>query len=481
MTPIRATFALLIPIALTVSAGQIPSTAQSPAPERSTALSVPNGGFEAGTARWTTTSRSHARLDTTTTERHSGARALKVTATRATKFRVRTRADVRDISAAGTRHRWVARVRTDVPRTVRLTVKERNAGKVVAHKTRKVRVQPGTWRKVQVTTSAKYASPAFRLIVAAPKAAKDEDLLVDSVQVRQLDDASSNGGEKLTNNCTFTTRGLPSCGSYLGMAYGSNTDPSSLEKELGGRLGVRRTYYRADQVAGAVRTAREDLAKGRLPWVSFKFPQGWSEMASGKGDAWAKDLAAQFAALDGPVWLAFHHEPENDGDIQQWRRAQERLAPIIRSGGNNLAFTVVLTGWHQFYGPTEYSLANIWPRNVKVDVAGFDIYNSHGVVKNGKELKATKMDSAYFAKIQQWAGKEGVAWGLAETGYTNKAATEDPNWIARTHKELEKRGGVAFAYFNTSLNSIAPWTLGNSTKLNAYRSAAEGTPRLPLP
>jgi hypothetical protein len=284
----------------------------------------------------------------------------------------------------------------------------------------------------------------------------------------------------LTNGCRHGARGLPYCGAYLGMAYGANSDPTSLERSVG-RLGVRRTYFRADQVDSAMRTARADLARGRLPWISFKLPLPWWRMARGDGDAWARGVARRLARLDGPVWVAFHHEPEYDGAVQNWRRLQQRIGPIVRKTAPNAAFTVIVTGWHQFYGSDEFALSRIWPRGIKVDVAGFDIYNSHGVVKNGSELDPTDMDGAYFRRIQSWARNNNVRWALGETGYTDKAAREDPNWIARTHRQLDARGGVAMAYFNTTLNSIAPWDLGTTIKRTAYRDAARGTPRLPLP
>ena len=33
--------------------------------------------------------------------------------------------------------------------------------------------------------------------------------------------------------------------------------------------------------------AKTDLAERRLPWISFKLPYSWADMATGKGDAWA--------------------------------------------------------------------------------------------------------------------------------------------------------------------------------------------------
>jgi hypothetical protein len=281
---------------------------------------------------------------------------------------------------------------------------------------------------------------------------------------------------KLSNGCAYSARGIPACGAYLGQTFGSNSDPSGFEDDMGRRLGIRRTFWTGDKVDSAVRTARTDLAEGRLPWISFKLPYSWAEMASGKGDAWARDLAEQLDALDGPVWVAFHHEPETDGPMGDWTRMQERLGPIMRNTADNVAFTVIVTGWHQFYGEDQYSLENIWPQGMKVDVAGFDIYNRLGQDGN---TKATDLDGSYFSKIEPWAKQEGLVWGLAETGFTDMAAENDPDWIRRTYEELEDRGGVAFAYFNTTLNSAAPWDLGTEAKLDAWREAQVGTPLLP--
>lgn len=249
---------------------------------------------------------------------------------------------------------------------------------------------------------------------------------------------------------------------------------------MGRRLGVRRTYFTGAQVDSGVRTAAADLAAGRLPWISFKLPHTWADMASGRGDAWARDLAGRLARLPGPVWVAFHHEPEGDGDIQAWRRMQERLAPLVRSTAPNVGFTVIMTGWHQFYGDDRYSLDAIWPRGVKVDVAGFDVYNQYGVVKNGvMNTRATNLPVSYFDPISAWAARHDVAWGIAETGFTHKAARVYPHWIDNTYEALQARGGVAFTYFNTTLNSIAPWELSTTPKVAAYREGAVGSPLLP--
>ena len=259
----------------------------------------------------------------------------------------------------------------------------------------------------------------------------------------------------LSNGCTFSARGLPSCGAYLGAAYGSNTDPAAMEAATGSRLGVRRTYFQGSQVDKAVAVSKSDIAAGRLPWISFKLPMSWEDMAAGKGDAWALDLSRKLAALDGPVWVAFHHEPEKDGNIAAWRAMQERLAPLVRNAAPNVAFTVITTGWNQLYGPAEYQLANIWPRGVKIDVAGFDVYNFHLTTRSDGSMltKADRIKSDYFDKLATWAKANDTTWALAETGQTDESFAIDPGWIPRTHAEMEATGGVAMAYFNTALNS----------------------------
>jgi hypothetical protein len=284
--------------------------------------------------------------------------------------------------------------------------------------------------------------------------------------------------------CSFSARGIPSstCGALFGSAYNSNTDPAAWEATLGRTMGVRRTYYGPTQVDSAVRVAAADIANHRLPWISFKLPYSWTDMAAGKGDAWVTDLATKLSKLNGPVWVAFHHEPEGDGDITAWKRMQEHLAPIVRSTAPNVAYTAILMGWHQISGEAQYSLPNIWP-DTKIDVAGFDPYNWYGTAKSDGtiDMKAVDMKKAYFDPISTWAKSKGIAWAVAETGYTNTAAAADPTWLKRTYTGLVADGGVAMAYFNTSLNSEATWTwvLGSDAKKAAFADTIAGTPQLP--
>jgi hypothetical protein len=202
-------------------------------------------------------------------------------------------------------------------------------------------------------------------------------------------------------------------------------------------------------------------------------------MANGKGDAWVTDLARKLSRLDGPVWVAFHHEPEGDGDIKEWTRMQAHLAPIVRSTASNVAYTIVLTGYDELYGPAKYRLSSLWPKHTKIDVAGFDVYDKYGVVKNGKRFSThTDMLHNYFKPFGTWAKAHGVAWGIAETGFSDQSFAHQPSWPTDTYNQLVRTGGVAFTYFNTKLNSISTWALTTAGKQAAFAAALAKAPWL---
>jgi hypothetical protein len=90
----------------------------------------------------------------------------------------------------------------------------------------------------------------------------------------------------------------------------------------------------------------------------------------------------------------------------------------------------------------------------------------------------TDFEASYFKPLNAWASAHGMAWGVAETGFTDSAAEVDPAWVQNTYNLMKKNNGVAFTYFNTTLNSIANWALSTTVKKNGYSSALRTTPTL---
>ena len=277
----------------------------------------------------------------------------------------------------------------------------------------------------------------------------------------------------ISDGCGHSPRGLPHCGAVLGAAYGSNTDPTGWERRMGRNLGVHRTYHAATDVAAAITTVEQDLAAQRVPWISFTLPHSWTDMADGKGDAWVQDLATRLATTDGAVWVAFHHEPEGDGDIAEWTRMQARLAPLVRAAAPNVAYSIILTGWNQFHGPAGYRLDALMP-NTKIDLLGIDVYDTFGV--NGSR-EHTPMKAGFFTKIQAWTKAHTMAWGLAETGLTDESAADNPGWFRQTYADLVATHGVALTYFNADVNATASWKLSGS-KQRGFAEALRSTPVL---
>ncbi|MCW2807784.1 MAG: hypothetical protein JWQ93_1739 [Marmoricola sp.] len=464
-----------------------------------------NGGFEAGRAGWVVnTPRTKLRV---VQRGVGGSKALMLTNRRNGPASFRARQTLTDSTAAGQTYAVSAYVRTNQPGVVgRLVLRETASGQP-ALETSKGFHASRDWSKVSLTAVTRRSASQLEVRFRVYRLHKRRSILVDNVSVVQITPTdpgsatppppvgappvttppvvtppvTSPGARTMSNGCAMSARGIPvaSCGALLGSAYGSNTDPTPWEAEMGHALGVRRTYYGATQVDKGVSVAKTDLAKHRVPWISYKLPYSWADMVAGKGDAWTLDLATKLSKLNGPVWLAFHHEPEGDGDITLWTAMQARLAPIVRAAAPNVSYSIVVTGWNQLYGPAQYSLDAIWPKNTKIDLLGVDVYNKLGAVKNGVEYtKATDMEGDYFKPFSAWAKKNGVAWGVAETGFTDKAAEVDPQWVSRSYTQLRALGGVAFTYFNTNLNSIANWALTTETKKRVYKDALSTTPVL---
>ena len=193
----------------------------------------------------------------------------------------------------------------------------------------------------------------------------------------------------------------------------------------------------------AVRTARKDLRHNRVPWISFKLPYSWEEMRDGRGDDWARQLAARMSGLNGPVWLAFHHEPEGDGDIRAWTGMQARLAPIVRRAAPNVAYSIILTGWNQLYGNRQYSLDKMWPQDQDRPGRLRRLRQVRHTDRRPEAHPAHRLRARLLPQFRDFARRHKVAWGLSETGQTDRSAAVNPRWMERTYQSLSRHDGVA--------------------------------------
>ena len=71
-----------------------------------------------------------------------------------------------------------------------------------------------------------------------------------------------------------------------------------------------------------------------------------------------------------------------------------------------------------------------------------------------------------------------MAWGLAETGYTDELAAIDPHWFSRSYDQVASAGAVAVSYFNSSLHSTGSWPIDTAAKISDYRRVVAKAPTL---
>lgn len=462
---------LAAPLALAMSAlalGAVPQSAQAaPGPL------VSNGDFTQDLADWRSGTAA-TRLSVVQTSR--GGNAARVAADARGRVILTDHPNVYGVSA-GTALEASVWVRADDRKaTISLSVKEKNGdGREIKHQV--AGTAASGWTQLRLPVTVTKANAYLDFAVRVDGLSVGDSILVDDAQLSPINKpppdttgTTETIGGQLTNGCSYSLRGIPACGAYAGGAYSSNGDPKGWESWLSKQIGVRRTYFSANQEKGAVEIAKRDAAENRISWMSFKAPYSWKEMAQGRGDSWARNLAAQLETVDGPVWVAVHHEPENDGgDIKQWTAMQARLAPIFRSGGSNVAYSIILMGWHQLYGQSQYSLENMWPKNTRVDIAGFDVYDEYGMTKRGEVVTSHKeFRKRYFEKFQDWSEEAGVRWGLAETGFSEASVRNSPSIMANTYDDMVATGGIALSYFNTNLNSTLDWRLNTTARKRAF-------------
>ena len=152
-----------------------------------------------------------------------------------------------------TTHTLHATVTSKRSASVHLVVRAHHGDRVVRTEQRQVRVVAGRATRVQVTVSTVQRAPrlTMRLVPTRPRPGDrftvtrvrwthrfpSVEPTPDPTPEPTPDPAPDPSAPLLSNGCAYSLRGIPGCGAYLGQAYGSNTDPTSLEADLEGGSG----------------------------------------------------------------------------------------------------------------------------------------------------------------------------------------------------------------------------------------------------
>ena len=238
----------------------------------------------------------------------------------------------------------------------------------------------------------------------------------------------------------------PTKGAYLGswvkprLHETRNDSIQRVETQIGRRFAVDHQYYAWD---APIPTAYEawTASKGRIPFISWKFPAPWSSVADGSWDAWIVSRADAFVAFRAPVYLTMHHEPENDtaayGSAAEYVAAYRRVVDIFRSRGvTNVGFAWTMMAW-SFNGRSGVDIDAWYPGDDDVDFVAADGYNwSPGRTGSGWTSFSTVFDDA-----DAFARRHAKPWIVAEYG-----VQEDP-------AEIGHKAG----WFRDMLNTVKRW------------------------
>lgn len=208
--------------------------------------------------------------------------------------------------------------------------------------------------------------------------------------------------------------------------------------------------------------------------VVYSFKGNMTALAAGKHDEQIRSfLASRPAGVK--VWVALHHEPEDDVERgsftpAQFRAATAHVAPVIRAAGGiptTILMQYTLTqgsgrNWRDYYTP-------------QIDVMAWDGYNS--AVK--KTVQGYKAPDKFLAPVLAVAKETGKGFGWAELGSPcvagDASCTGRAAWLAALSAAIKTSGAQFATYWNRpALSSTADYSLYDAGSVKAWRAAMTG-------
>jgi beta-mannanase len=256
-----------------------------------------------------------------------------------------------------------------------------------------------------------------------------------------------------------------------GALWGTSRFDRSWEAQMGRRFDIVHVYHQWSQ---DFPTAEERAlaAEGRILLINWKSPGSWPAVANGSQDAQIATTANRLKALGRKVFLAFHHEPENDipraGQPADYARAFRRVVDgFRRAGASNVIFVWNMMGFVGGHGDV---YPQLYPGDQYVDWIAYDPYNWYGCKAGHRPRSFAEITGPFY----DWtaAHHPGKPLMLAEYGLREQPAgsPSKAQWFRdqlvslRTTRTRIK----ALVYFNTIHN--CDWRItSSSASVTAYK------------
>jgi hypothetical protein len=280
---------------------------------------------------------------------------------------------------------------------------------------------------------------------------------------------------------------IPDAGAYFGSWVAPRAGESRadaierVERKTGRRFAIDHQYYRWDSRFPGTHEAWT-VSQGRIPFLNWKAMRSdggvitWRRIASGAEDAAIAARADAIAAFGEPVYLSFHHEPEDDlatwGTPQDYAAAYRRVVDVFRDRGvDNVAFVWTMMAW-TFDPRSNRSADAYYPGEGYVDLIGSDGYNFYP----GKPGARWESFETVFGPTQGFAVRRATPWMAVEWGVQEDPATpgRKGRWLLdalATAKAWPELKGLI--YFDEVKDGY-PWiTDSSSSSIAAYATIGQ--------
>jgi hypothetical protein len=217
------------------------------------------------------------------------------------------------------------------------------------------------------------------------------------------------------------------------------------------------------------------VADGRIPFINWKAGSSWASIASGSQDGTIISHADAIKAFGYPIYLSFHHEPENDldtyGTPADYAAAWRHIVELFRAQGvTNVAFVWTVMGW-SFNPKSGRDASSYYPGDAYVDLVGSDGYNWYPA-KSGSSWTSFR---SIFTDTNAFAVAHDKPWMVVEFGVQEDPAApgRKAQWLLDALSTAKSWPSLkALIYFDV-LKDGYPWvTDSSSSSMSGYRQMA---------
>jgi hypothetical protein len=257
-----------------------------------------------------------------------------------------------------------------------------------------------------------------------------------------------------------------------GALWGTSRFDPAWERQMGRRFDIVHFYHLWGQ---SFPTAEERALadQGRLLLLNWKAGAPWAQIAAGAQDGQIVQTATRLKAFGRRLFLAFHHEPENDtgsfGSPADYARAFRHVHDVFeRVGAGNVVWVWDMMGFVGGYGSIYEQL---YPGDAYVDWIAYDPYNWYGCRAGSKGRSFEQITQPFY----EWTAARHPSkplmlaeYGLMEQG---PGMPSKAQWF---HDELQALKSTrtrikALVYFNN--DHVCDWRITSSAaSVAAYRA-----------